>query len=529
MNYQNRIKNRIPIFKTTEHQGINRKIGTSHSFYMNKPSEYLKHTIADPVIAPKFTASPDFSSDELMNLQQGDKWKYHPMFQHPMIAMPRGQDFWLGDAVQFTDSISSNHLLLIDQFMTKKTGMAYLMYARGFDVFSGNNFNENQIRRSSSSVKKFGVSAYKIDILADLLTTPVDKSSDVFDDEGCIFDKDSEAQLIVVKDHLDLRRSDLWFNRSFVEKFKRRKANNSLMKVVNVPMTMFSDDTSGNRSKQYNKYDSFLMVPAALPIEETHARESHYFICTSNKVLSAVEMLPPLVDDFCALEERIEMYSAQHGKYVLVVAPLLFISGDNPRHSQLAMHKGTSSSCYCRKCLMPTPANPNRRRKDNKVPLHPVVHEGHPPRTLVYLRQFNAAEDGSEERLLGDKLSFTKNGSEELLRLESFDPTLDTPAEMLHCIPLGVMRYLVTLMVKSNLLNASEKGRIQAFLTNYRISKAFSRSFRNELKHCGSFVGRDFKQLMQVLPMGLRILFGHNNNRLEPLVSSFVCLGRLAS
>ncbi|KAG2207711.1 hypothetical protein INT47_011831 [Mucor saturninus] len=94
---------------------------------------------------------------------------------------------------------------------------------------------------------------------------------------------------------------------------------------------------------------------------------------------------------------------------------------------------------------------------------------------------------------------------------------------------LGVMRYLVTLMVKSNLLNASEKGRIQEFLINYRISKAFSRSFRNELKHCGSFVGRDFKQFMQVLPMGLRILFGHNNNRLEPLVSSFVCLGRLAS
>lgn len=164
------------------------------------------------------------------------------------------------------------------------------------------------------------------------------------------------------------------------------------MKVSNIPIILFSDDTSGNRSKQYNKYDSYIMAPAALPYEKLNARENHFFICTSKKDLSAVDMLPPLVDNLCLLEDGIEVFSAIHNEYVLVVAPILFIACDNPRHSQLGMHKGTNSCFYCRKCLIPTPKNPNSRKSnENLVHLEPIVHEGYAKRTLALLQQFKDA------------------------------------------------------------------------------------------------------------------------------------------
>lgn len=141
--------------------------------------------------------------------------------------------------------------------------------------------------------------------------------------EGCSVKRIDDGVMHVVDNKLWLQQYRLWFNKTRYEGFKRRKTDNSLMKVVNVPITLFSDDTSGNKSKQYNKYDSFLMVPAALSFEERNSRENYHFICTSNRALSAVDMLPPLVDDLCLLEKGIEMYSAQYDKYVLVVSPIL--------------------------------------------------------------------------------------------------------------------------------------------------------------------------------------------------------------
>ncbi|OAD79202.1 hypothetical protein PHYBLDRAFT_139237 [Phycomyces blakesleeanus NRRL 1555(-)] len=65
------------------------------------------------------------------------------------------------------------------------------------------------------------------------------------------------------------------------------------------------------------------------------------------------------------------------------------------------------------------------------------------------------------------------DGYKESLRLKAFDPSLPKgmPVETLYIIPLAC--------------------------------KSYSRTFRNKLRHTGSFVGRDFKELIQVLhPLG---------------------------
>ncbi|KAL0076448.1 hypothetical protein J3Q64DRAFT_1772074 [Phycomyces blakesleeanus] len=211
------------------------------------------------------------------------------------------------------------------------------------------------------------------------------------------------------------------------------------------------------------------------------------------------------------------MYSEDYGEVVLVIAPLLLFMGDNPRQSQLAMHKGTSAKKFCQKCLIPSP-----RIEQGSIPDTPpyslVDHCGSEERTRDFLCAFANADIQSELYLNGCKLSYIKNGSEEFLRLEAFDPTKDMPVKILHIIPHGLTKYLMTFLWKQKMLTTSEKGRLQEALNSYK----------NKLCHTGSFVGRDFKELIQVLPRIMSKIFSD-----KPLASLFIkalhALGRLLS
>ena len=68
------------------------------------------------------------------------------------------------------------------------------------------------------------------------------------------------------------------------------------------------------------------MNMAAMEYTERTKRENNFFLCTSNKNLAAVDMLKAVVDDLHLLEKGIEMYSYDHGEYVLVVSSLLFFN-----------------------------------------------------------------------------------------------------------------------------------------------------------------------------------------------------------
>ncbi|KAL9538637.1 hypothetical protein MBANPS3_010787 [Mucor bainieri] len=109
-----------------------------------------------------------------------------------------------------------------------------------------------------------------------------------------------------------------------------------------------------------------------------------------------------------------------------------------------------------------------------------------------------------------EERSSIKNGSEELLCLESYEPLLDTPLELLHTLPLGVGKSLISFLWH-DVLTESQKRKLQTELGKYRASKSYSRTFRAKMVHNGvyngSFIGRDYKILSQILPALLRRLF----------------------
>ncbi len=80
--------------------------------------------------------------------------------------------------------------------------------------------------------------------------------------------------------------------------------------MVMLPITLYCDDTGGNRSKKWNSFDLWCLMLAGLPWKENAQQQNIHFLTCSNKA-SAVEMADPLVDDLLKLEnEGIVTYDA---------------------------------------------------------------------------------------------------------------------------------------------------------------------------------------------------------------------------
>ena len=122
--------------------------------------------------------------------------------------------------------------------------------------------------------------------------------------------------------------------------------------VVMVPLVLFSDDTSGNKSKKWHKFDSWSFILAGLPRHENSKISNLHFCCCSD-VASAMDMSGAIAVELSKLEnEGIEAFDAHLKEMVIIVSPLLCIVADNPRASEVLNHLGGSARRYCRMCMV---------------------------------------------------------------------------------------------------------------------------------------------------------------------------------
>ncbi|OBZ80267.1 hypothetical protein A0J61_11684, partial [Choanephora cucurbitarum] len=73
--------------------------------------------------------------------------------------------------------------------------------------------------------------------------------------------------------------------------------------------------------------------------------------------------------------------------------------------------------------------------------------------------------------------------------------------------------------------NDEELNIIADALDNYKSSDVFSRKFSRQLRHCGSFLERDYKILLQVLPVILVSHFSESTTHIAKIVPCFAKLG----
>jgi hypothetical protein len=223
-------------------------------------------------------------------------------------------------------------------------------YARGYEA-----------RMNSSAA--FGISVEESDILVESLGYNLeDKLSHVF------FSVSPRSVSALNETLRSLLLDNHFMKKLMVDQDRRVIDSNKFYKVKIAPIILFTDDTSGNRSKQYNAYESWSMKCAALSFKERSSIANIHFTSAIPKKDGAggISLLPCIVDDLKQLEEGMIMYSAEHDEDVLVVAPLLWLEADTPCHSELCGLYSPTSLYPCRKCYTRL-----RRGKQN---LEPVGH-----------------------------------------------------------------------------------------------------------------------------------------------------------
>jgi len=117
LNFQHNKKNKIPVFPAT-HVEVRASAAETDviNTVLNLPSEHLKLMMANPLKSKKITSLPDRTPNKAISLQQGYKWRTHPLFQQPMHTIDE-VDYWFGDLV-YLRMAPSNLKLLVKTFHT---------------------------------------------------------------------------------------------------------------------------------------------------------------------------------------------------------------------------------------------------------------------------------------------------------------------------------------------------------------------------------------------------------------------------
>ena len=118
-----------------------------------------------------------------------------------------------------------------------------------------------------------------------------------------------------------------------------------------VPLILFSDDTSGNRSKKWHKFESWFLSLAGLPRHLNARLKNIHFVSCSGSV-SPLDLRGPIAQELATLEtEGTLVFNAYFQEVVLVIAPLIVIVCDNPRASDLVNHLGSKALKCCCICM----------------------------------------------------------------------------------------------------------------------------------------------------------------------------------
>ncbi|SAL99752.1 hypothetical protein [Absidia glauca] len=329
INFQQRKSNSVPSFPTKKMNVVavdkkgNRK---EREVELNLPSDHIRLFVANPKKSKMLSPLPDHTPGELVHSRQGLKWKHHPMFAPPMIVHG-SLDFWIGDVVKAIDKPGS---FVLSEFFT----MSGKTKAKAFSF--------------QSDCGTFLFEQAPIELSVDSLLQHSHQYNFAMD--NCFTVTENNTRSALSKLH-----ESLLFSNSANRKRPVLDPNGSILgyyPVKIVPISFFTDDTSANISKQYNKLDGWSMYFAGMPFSERSKTENVCYVSAvlGSSGLNAMDLVPALVDDLLSLERGVLMYCADQGRMVLVIAPILFISADNPRHAEFCSIKMPSSNYPCRKC-----------------------------------------------------------------------------------------------------------------------------------------------------------------------------------
>ncbi|CUA71593.1 Valine--tRNA ligase [Rhizoctonia solani] len=500
-------------------------------YYMNRVTSGLAQDLANPLLRKHMSFYPHYDDNRMSQIWHGGKLLKDvpdhvltPMIQH------NNQIYYVGELVQRTHG-----WFLPLRWMLK--GEQRKMYAIGHIV------EETQTGLQVRSDRRISVPvASFICSFPELLRRD---SVPVFDDDSQTFRTNMPHPL---------------------------RAIAGLRPVYSIPIILFMDDVSGNRTNLWNKHISAYISNAAITREVLNMEYSVRFVLTS-KHATPSELMEGIRDDLKeSFQEPIVAYDCENEEEVLIRGYPALSAADNPMQSEQCSCQLQNANYFCRTCgaggtlefkqsesgyvTLFKPGEmrlPAQTRERVNTLLEMSIQPGQRTRIKEQARDWGVKD--SHGQLIIDKMldmgqkmrerngRYYKGEPEIIASLQSeldsarqqgcinafldmeelgFNVHKDTPTEILHTVLLGVVKYFwgQTVFVLSR---AHRMSTLETRLGSLNISglNIDSISEKYMCQYTGSLVGKHFKTLAQLMPFACYDL-------VEPdLLEVWLLLGRL--
>ncbi|KAI8456151.1 hypothetical protein BY996DRAFT_4636597 [Phakopsora pachyrhizi] len=272
----------------------------------------------------------------------------------------------------------------------------------------------------------------------------------------------------------------------------RVKADGKMIR--HIPLNFYSDDTSGNVSKQWNKHISIFMSLAGLPPKHSNQEFNTLFVATSN-IATALELAAPVCDElnnislsgFTAFDYVYNFIGCKPNGHNVFFFP--FVQQD------LRCWTATKNSAYN------TWEHFQQGAPKNQIHLS-ITNLG--VKDMLNQTVMKVIQEDQDTRLVFNIKKLHEERTQQLFNpffeLKGFDGHKDTPVEVLHVVLLGILKYLYRDLIGGLSANKKEEliARLQSFDTNNLNIQPIKAKYL--IQHYSSLVGKDFKVLIQAAP-----------------------------
>ncbi|KAH9809978.1 hypothetical protein DFH28DRAFT_1185950 [Melampsora americana] len=468
-----------------------------------KVQTIVGNEFANPLVRPHLICLPELPQNEPVNrFSQSQKWRegFSKDLRVPMVVH-RGRHWFIYEPVR-----SMTHNLVVPLFFFQQAGrtMAKCLPATLEHDADGT-------RISIAEEPPFDSNAFKTIEIKDFWKS----AAEIILENG---------QSLASLDNLNAEEDRNGFRRFPIVNPWRTRANGLVIK--HVPIILYSDDTSGNVSKKWNKHMSIFLTLAGLPPKMTNQEYHIHFLATSN-CASALELLDEVVDDVNS--EGFITYDYEAGTEVLVMVVALCHLGDGPMHAEISNTTNPANTLTpCRICDLRV-ITPKRDWALTRTRTNDLWTLAQMPRTKAAV-ETEAHKFGLRDPMLEFFIKKVQNAYKlqqdpeivrqlceglthqlgvhmfnPMLRLQGFDGHKDTPVETLHVVLLGITKYLFRDMMKSfGIIKPGTKryrdlaGRWHA--CNVKGLHIAPIQPNTLIQFYQSLVGKDFRTILQIVP-----------------------------
>ncbi|KAL5493197.1 hypothetical protein EMCRGX_G014341 [Ephydatia muelleri] len=434
-------------------------------FYCIPVSSIIRQSLGRPDIASAIVRHPVCTEDKYIEMFHGNRWHTDNRFMSPMVKLTDGTSCFVYDCVKVVYPLLGTTTGIIQKY-----------------------FHKSCLKEVLAEVDILLDLAQFRQMVPDTTATHMDTDALIlYHSSAVIAVRDilgfAEPPRIVVRwTPPNFSRMTLQETTSYLSPHPM-KAKAAGKPVVMLPIILFSDDTSGNKSKKWHKFESWYMSLAGLPRHINARIENIHFLCCSDSVCP-LDMSKPISEELVRLEqEGVVVYDALYKEMVLVIAPLMCIVCDNPRASELLNHLGSSAIKYCRICMCDKTENPDELSELRTMSL-----------ALQQIAEIEALRT-EQEKIEMRKLYGVRETLNPLFSIHA-DLYRCLPIEVLHTLLLGICKYILKHVMSG--LSARQKAEILARVKSFDISGFRTKMYGNVCQHYKSFVGRDFKGWSQM-------------------------------